>query len=250
MTTRRSLVAANWKMNGTLASLRPLVAEIRAGVEGCKAEVALCVPFPYLGEVGAKLAGSAIDLGAQNVSEHESGAFTGEVSAAMLRDYNCRFAVVGHSERRTLFGESDALVAAKFVHAIRSGLTPILCVGESLAERESGQTEEVVARQLDTVIRAAGVEQFSRAVVAYEPVWAIGTGRTASADQAQEVHAFIRLRIARHDDDVADGLRIIYGGSVKGENAKAIFAMADVDGGLIGGASLNGAEFVQICQAT
>ena len=249
MTIRRPLVAANWKMNGTLASLRPLVAEIRSGVEGCKAEVALCVPFPYLGEIGAKLTGCAIELGAQNVSEHESGAYTGEVSAAMLRDYNCRFAVVGHSERRALYGEADAMVAAKFVQAIRSGLTPILCVGESLAERESGQTEEVVARQLDQVIQAAGVEQFSKAVVAYEPVWAIGTGRTATPDQAQDVHAFIRLRIARHDDDVADGLRIIYGGSVKGENAKSIFAKADVDGGLIGGASLDGAEFVQICRA-
>ena len=249
MTTRRPLVAANLKMNGTLASLRPLVAEVRAGVEGCKAEVALCVPFPYLSEVGALLIGSAMELGAQNVSEHESGAFTGEVSAAMLRDYNCRFVVTGHSERRGLYGESDAVVAAKFVQAIRSGLTPILCVGESLAERESGQTEEVVARQLDRVIQDAGVEQFGQAVVAYEPVWAIGTGRTATAEQAQEVHAFIRLRIARHDDDVADGLRVIYGGSVKGENAKAIFAMADVDGGLIGAASLNGTEFVQICRA-
>ena len=249
MTTRRPLVAANWKMNETLASLRPLVAEVRAGVEECKAEVALCVPFPYLSEVGALLKGSAMELGAQNLSEHESGAYTGEVSAAMLRDYNCRFVVAGHSERRNLFGESDALVAAKFVQAIRSGLTPILCVGESLAERESSQTEEVVARQLDRVIQDAGVEQFGQAVVAYEPVWAIGTGRTATAEQAQEVHAFIRLRIARHDDDVADGLRVIYGGSVKGENAKAIFAMADVDGGLIGAASLNGTEFVQICRA-
>ncbi len=249
MTTRRPLVAANWKMNGTLASLRPLVAEVRAGVEGCKAEVALCVPFPYLGEVGIALTGSAIELGAQNVSEHESGAYTGEVSAAMLRDYNCRFVVVGHSERRGLYGESDALVAAKFLRAIGSGLTPILSVGETLVERESGQTEEVVARQLDRVIQAAGVEQFSRAVVAYEPVWAIGTGRNASPEQAQEVHGFIRLRIARHDDDVADALRIVYGGSVKVENARAIFAMADVDGGLIGGASLKGAEFVQICRA-
>lgn len=249
MTTRRPLVAANWKMNGTLASLRPLVVEVRAGVEGCRAEVALCVPFPYLGEVGTALAGTAIELGAQNVSEHESGAYTGEVSAAMLRDYNCRFVVVGHSERRALFGESDATVAAKFVQAIHSGLSPILCVGESLAERESGQSEEVVARQLDRVIQQAGVGQFSRAVVAYEPVWAIGTGRTATPEQAQEVHAFIRLRIARHDDHVADGLRVLYGGSVKGENAAVIFAMADVDGGLIGGASLNGAEFVQICLA-
>jgi triosephosphate isomerase len=249
MTTRRPLLAANWKMNGTLASLRPLIAEIRAGVEGCRAEVALCVPFPYLGEVGTALAGSALELGAQNVSEHESGAYTGEVSAAMLRDYNCRFVVVGHSERRGWYGESDAMVAAKFSRAIGSGLIPILCVGESLVERESGQTEEVVARQLDRVIQAAGVEQFSQAVVAYEPVWAIGTGRTATPEQAQEVHAFIRLRIARHDDNVADGLRILYGGSVKGENAKAIFAMADVDGGLVGGASLKGAEFVQICLA-
>lgn len=249
MTTRRPLVAANWKMNGTLATLRPLVAEVLAGVAQCRAEVALCVPAPYLWEVGNALSGSAIALGAQNVSEHESGAHTGEVSAAMLRDYNCRFVIVGHSERRALYGESDGMVAAKFLRAIHAGLTPILCVGESLAEREAGQTDDVMARQLDRVIHDAGVGQFSRAVVAYEPVWAIGSGRTATPEQAQEVHAFIRLRIARHDDTVADGLRILYGGSVKGDNAAAIFAMADVDGGLIGGASLNGAEFVQICRA-
>ncbi len=250
MTTRRPLVAANWKMNGTLATLRPLVAEVRTGVEGCRAEVALLAPFPYLNEVGTALAGTAIALGAQNVSEHEAGAHTGEVSAAMLRDYNCRFVMVGHSERRAApHGESDAMVAAKFMRSIGSGLTPILSVGESLSERESGQTEEVVARQLDCVIQAAGAQQFSRAVVAYEPIWAIGTGRTATPEQAQEVHAFIRLRIARHDDHVADGLRILYGGSVMGENAKSIFTMADVDGGLIGGASLKAAEFVQICRA-
>lgn len=249
MTTRRPLVAANWKMNGTLASLKPLVAEVRTGVAECRAEVALCVPFPYLGEVGAALAGTAIGLGAQDLSEHEAGAYTGEVSAAMLRDYNCRFVVVGHSERRTLFAESDALVARKFVRAIAYGMTPILCVGELLSERESGQTEEVVARQLDRVIEDAGVTQFSRAVVTYEPVWAVGTGRAATPDQAQEVQAFIRLRIARHDDRVADGLRILYGGSVTGDNAGEIFAMADVDGGLIGGASLNAAEFVRICRA-
>lgn len=249
MTTRRPLVAANWKMNGTLASLRPLVAEVRAGAGDCRAEVVLCVPYPYLGEVAGGLSGSAIALGAQNLSEHDAGAYTGEVSAAMLKDYNCRFVVVGHSERRALFGESDATVAAKFVQAIRSGLTPILCVGESLAERESGQTDSVVARQLDRVIHEAGIGQFARAVVAYEPVWAIGTGRTATPEQAQEVHAFIRLRLARHDDGVADALRILYGGSVKGDNAGAIFSMADVDGGLIGGASLKGAEFVGICRA-
>jgi triosephosphate isomerase len=249
MTTRRPLVAANWKMNGTLASVRPLVAEVRRNLGDCRAEVALCVPFPYLGEVGAALAGTTIALGAQTVSEHESGAYTGEVSAAMLRDYNCRFVIVGHSERRALYGETDGAVAAKFIQAIRGGLTPILCVGESLAERESGHTDAVVARQLDRVIHDAGVAQFVRAVVAYEPVWAIGTGRTATPEQAQEVHAFIRLRVARHDDTIAAGLRILYGGSVKGDNAAAIFSMADVDGGLIGGASLNGAEFVTICRA-
>jgi triosephosphate isomerase len=249
MTTRRPLVAANWKMNGTLASLKALVTEVRASVADCAADVALCAPFPYLGEVGAALAGTAIGLGAQNLSEHQAGAYTGEVSAAMLRDYNCRYVIVGHSERRALFGESDAQVAAKFIRAIQGGLTPILCLGELLAEREAGLTEEVVARQLDCVIDAAGAGQFSHAVVTYEPVWAVGTSRPATPEQAQDVQAFIRLRIARHDDKVADGLRILYGGSVTGENAAAIFSMADVDGGLIGGASLNAAEFIRICRA-
>jgi triosephosphate isomerase len=242
-------VAANWKMNGTLASMRPLVSEVRAGVSECRAEVVLCAPFPYLGEVSTALAGTAIGLGAQNVSEHESGAFTGEVSAAMLRDYNCRYVIVGHSERRALYGETDGMVAAKFIQAIRAGLTPILCVGETLVDRESGQTDAVIARQVDRVIQDAEVGQFARSVVAYEPVWAIGTGRNATPEQAQEVHAFIRLRIARHDDQAADGLRILYGGSVNAENAPAIFAMADVDGGLIGGASLKSAEFIRICLA-
>jgi len=248
--SRRSLVAANWKMNGTLHGIRKLTADLRAGInDGGRAEVAICAPFPYLAEMQHALNGSAIALGAQNVSEHESGAYTGEVSAAMLLDYNCAFAIVGHSERRALYGETDAVVTRKFVRAVTSGLTPILCVGESLAERESGQTQDVVARQLDAVIAGAGIGAFAKAVLAYEPVWAIGTGRTASPEQAQEVHAFIRLRLARHDEGVADRLRVLYGGSVKAANAGALFGMADIDGGLVGGASLDGAEFISICRA-
>ena len=249
MTLRRPLVAANWKMNGTLATVRPLVQAVSAGVRDVTAEVAICPPFPYLEEVGRLAAGSPVALGAQDVSEHEAGAYTGDVSAAMLRDYNCRFVIVGHSERRTLHGESDVLVARKFRRAVESGLLPILCVGERLEEREDGRTDEVVARQLDAVVAEAGIAAFAGAVIAYEPVWAIGTGRTATPEQAQEVHAFIRLRLARHDDQVADALRILYGGSVKASNAAELFAQADVDGGLIGGASLDANEFLAICRA-
>jgi triosephosphate isomerase len=250
MTTRRPLVAANWKMNGTLESIRALLGSLRAGLDGGNgADVALCAPFPYLAELDGSLSGSGIAIGAQNLSEHVSGAFTGEVSAEMLRDYNCRFVIVGHSERRTLYGENDELVARKYLRALDAGLTPILCVGELLEEREARQTEEVVARQLDRVIGAAGAESFRKAVIAYEPVWAIGTGRTATPEQAQEVHAFIRLRLARHDDAAADAIRILYGGSVNAANAKSLFTMADVDGGLVGGASLKAAEFLEICRA-
>jgi triosephosphate isomerase len=249
MTERRPLVAANWKMNGTLGTLRPLVRDVCAGLGDLRAEVAICPPYPYLEEVGRLLKGAPAALGAQDVSEHESGAYTGDVSAAMLRDYNCRFVIVGHSERRTLHAESDALIARKFRRAADAGLVPILCVGERLEEREDGRTDEVVARQLDAVVSEAGIGAFARAVIAYEPVWAIGTGRTATPEQAQEVHAFIRLRLARHDDAVADALRILYGGSVKAANAAELFAQADVDGGLIGGASLDANEFLAICRA-
>jgi triosephosphate isomerase len=249
MTTRRPLVAANWKMNGTLASIGALVREVRAGVAKAEAELVLCAPFPYLGAVRDGLAGTEIRLGAQNVSEHEAGAYTGEVSAAMLSDYNCRFVIVGHSERRSLYGETDAVVARKFRRAAAAGLIPILCVGERLEEREDGRTDEVVARQLDAVLKENGIEPFAKAVIAYEPVWAIGTGRTATPDQAQEAHAFIRLRLARHDDGIAAGLRILYGGSVKAGNAAELFAQADVDGGLVGGASLDAGEFIGICKA-
>lgn len=250
MTTRRPLVAANWKMNGTLASIRSLLRDICAGLaEGCGADVALCAPYPYLAELEQTLRGTDIALGAQNVSQCDAGAYTGEVSAAMLRDYNCRFVIIGHSERRALYAETDALIARKFIRAVDAELTPILCVGEQLPQREAAQTEEVIAEQLDRVIGDSGIARFAKAVIAYEPVWAIGTGRTASPEQAQEAHAFIRLRLARHDDAVGAAIRILYGGSVKADNAAALFAMADVDGGLIGGASLDADEFLKICRA-
>ncbi len=202
-------------------------------------QAAVCVPFPYLEQVAGRLRGTPIAWGAQNLSEHAQGAYTGEVSAAMLQEFGCRYVIAGHSERRQLYGESDAQVAAKFAAARGAGLTPILCVGETLQERESGRTQAVVARQLDAVLQKA---PFEDAVLAYEPVWAIGTGRTASPEQAQEVHAFLRRR-------VSNATRILYGGSVKAQNAAAIFAMPDVDGGLIGGASLAAAEFAAIVKA-
>ena len=250
MTDRQYLVAANWKMNGNLETIRPLVQGVVAGLAAeCKAEVAICPPAIYIPEVGQLLKGSVISLGSQNVSEHESGAYTGEIAAGMLNDYDCRYVIVGHSERRNIYGESDQLVAEKFVRVQAAGMVPILCVGELLEEREAGNTEEVVARQLDAVIEQAGIAAFTDAVIAYEPVWAIGTGLTATPDQAQEVHAFIRLRLARHDDNIADKIRIQYGGSVKAGNARELFSMADVDGGLIGGASLKAEEFLAICHA-
>jgi len=250
MPQRRPLVAANWKMNGTLASIRPLVRAIIDGLrEDAGAEVALCPPFVYLGELAGLLEETGIALGAQNLSRHAAGAYTGEVSAGMLKDYNCRYVIVGHSERRTLYGETDGVVAEKFAQAIESGLIPVVCVGEYLEEREADETEIVVARQLDAVIKRAGVSALAGAVIAYEPVWAIGTGRTASPEQAQEVHAFIRLSLARHDAGVADAIRILYGGSVNAANAAELFSMTDIDGGLVGGASLDAEEFLAICRA-
>lgn len=251
MTMRQPLVAANWKMNGTLGSIRPLVRDIATGIKagGIQAEVAICPPFVYLAEVAGLLQNTGMILGAQNLSHHETGAFTGEIAAGMLNDYQCRFVIIGHSERRTLYGETDILVADKFIRAVQSGLQPILCIGEYLEEREAGETENVIARQLDAVINKCGVEKFENAVIAYEPVWAIGTGKTATPEQAQEVHAFIRLRLARHDEVIADKIRLLYGGSVKADNAKELFTMADIDGGLIGGASLNAGDFLAICRA-
>jgi len=239
-------------MNGSLAESRELVAALRLGVGAGRsgAEMLLCPPFVYLSAVRDWLEGSPIALGAQNLADRAgSGAFTGEVSGAMLRDIGCQYVIVGHSERRALYGETDAVVANKFKLAQSSGLVPILCIGETLEEREAGATEQVVGRQLSAVLDAAGVAAFANAVVAYEPVWAIGTGRTASPEQAQEVHAAVRGLVAARDATIASGLAILYGGSVKGANARSLFAMDDIDGGLVGGASLAAAEFLEIFRA-
>ncbi|WP_130458758.1 triose-phosphate isomerase [Azospira oryzae] len=248
---RQKLVVGNWKMHGGLAANRSLLQGVVAGVKGLAAavECAVCVPYPYLAQVQQELAKTEMSWGAQNLSEQVSGAFTGEVSAAMLKDFGCRYVIVGHSERRALYGEDDGLVAKKFKQALAGGLVPILCVGETLAQRESGQTAEVVAAQLDAVLDAAGVEVFAGAVVAYEPVWAIGTGLTASPAQAQAVHEGIRARLAARNAEVAAGVRVLYGGSVKAGNAAELFAMPDIDGALVGGASLVAEEFVAICRA-
>lgn len=235
-------------MHGSLQRNAELLAALSAGVRG-DAEVAVCVPFPYLGQAASLLAGSDIGLGAQNLSEHAQGAYTGEVSASMLADFACRYVLVGHSERRTLFGECDAQVAAKAVAALAAGLVPVLCVGETLTEREGGLTEAVVGRQLQAVVERLSVGQIGRVVLAYEPVWAIGTGLTATPEQAQGVHAFLRGRLAAIDPVMAAGVRILYGGSVKADNASALFERADIDGGLIGGASLVAEDFLAICRA-
>ncbi|MDD5390517.1 MAG: triose-phosphate isomerase [Gallionellaceae bacterium] len=246
---RRKLVAGNWKMHGSLAENEALLSGILAGMGGVKADVAVCVPFPYLAQAQAKLTGSAIRWGAQNVSQQAKGAFTGEVSTSMLKDFACAYVLVGHSERRAIYGESDELVAEKFAAVQSARMTPILCVGETLSEREGCITEAVVARQIDAVIAKCGVAALAKAVVAYEPVWAIGTGVTASPDQAQAVHAFIRAKIRGLDAAVADGLIIQYGGSMKANNAVELLGQPDIDGGLIGGAALNAEEFLAICRA-
>lgn len=246
----RPLVAGNWKMNGSLSSIRNLLEELKQGVSDTRAvEVAVFPPFVYLGEVQRLLADTSIRWGAQNLSEHQSGAFTGEVSVSMLVDFGCDYVLVGHSERRTLFDETDAIVAKKFTEARRAGLKPMLCIGETLEEREQGATNAVVTRQLDAVLEVEGIEGFRDAIIAYEPVWAIGTGKTATPDQAQEVHAFIRGKIAESDAKIAGSVPILYGGSVKGSNAAELFAMPDIDGGLVGGASLDAQEFLRIIKA-
>jgi triosephosphate isomerase len=213
------------------------------------AEVLVCPPFVYLWETGRLLKDSDVQLGCQSISAEAHGAFTGEVSAAMVRDVGCRYAIVGHSERRHLFGESDALVARKFVAAQAHQLVPVFCVGETLDERESSRTNDVVARQIDAVLSVTGVRAFARAIIAYEPVWAIGTGRNASPEQAQEVHSMIRTKLSALDAMIAQSVRILYGGSVKASNARELFSMPDIDGGLVGGASLKADEFAQICAA-
>ncbi len=245
---RQPLVAGNWKMHGSRAENANLVnALLDLLPEGKRAEVLVCPPFPYLAETGRLLKDSGVQLGAQSVCAEGQGAFTGEVSASMLKDVGCRYVLVGHSERRQLYGENDALVARKFVAAQSQGLVPVLCVGETLEEREASQTLAVVSRQLEAVLAVSGVRSLADAVIAYEPVWAIGTGRTASGDQAQEVHAMIRAKVSGLDATIGGSVRILYGGSVKASNAQELFAMPDIDGGLVGGASLKADEFARIC---
>ncbi|WP_455220140.1 triose-phosphate isomerase [Kaarinaea lacus] len=247
---RQPLVAGNWKLNGSKQSISQLLEGILGGIQEVKkAEVAVCPPSVYLQQVTELLKDSPVQWGAQNVSEHASGAYTGEVAAPMLVEFGCKYTIIGHSERRSLFGETDEQIVQKFVALKNAGIVPILCVGELLEEREAGNTEEVVGRQVDAVLNVAGIEQFENAVIAYEPVWAIGTGMTATPAQAQDVHAFIRQKLAEKDNKIADGVQILYGGSVKPDNAEELFSQPDIDGGLIGGASLDADGFLSICCA-
>ena len=245
---RRLLVAGNWKMHGSRAKAHELVDQIAAGYP-VSADVAVLPPYPYVAELAARHAGSAIAFGAQDLSVHAEGAYTGEVGGAMLKDIGCRYVLVGHSERRQYHGETDEVVAGKFAAAQAAGLTPILCVGETLGEHEQGESSAVVGRQLDAVIARNGVAAFANAVVAYEPVWAIGTGRTATPEQVQAIHAFMRDKFAEADATIANSLQLLYGGSVKPANAAELFGQPDVDGGLIGGASLVASDFLAICNA-
>jgi len=244
---KKQLIAGNWKMNGSAAANEALVKALVAGSAQASCLVAVCVPAPYLAQVQALVAGSDIALGAQDVSQHESGAFTGEVSAAMLKEFGTRYCLVGHSERRQYHGETDAAVAAKAQRALAAGITPVVCVGETLAEREAGRTEEVVKRQLAAVIHTNG-HCISEIVVAYEPVWAIGTGKTATPEEAQQVHAVLRAQL-RAATEHADRVHILYGGSMNATNAAQLLAQPDIDGGLVGGASLKAPDFLSIIAA-
>lgn len=247
---RTKLIAGNWKMHGSLAGNPALLQSVAAGAATLPTlSFTVLIPFPYLSQAQSLLAQSACSWGAQDVSEAAGGAYTGEVSVAMLRELGCQYVIVGHSERRQRHAESDALVAAKALAAIEGGLTPIICVGESLAERESGQTLTVVFRQLDAVIQCLGVQRLPHAVLAYEPIWAIGTGRSATAQQAQEVHAALRQRVSQCDLVVAAGIQILYGGSVKPSNALELMGLPDIDGALVGGASLISDDFLDIGRA-
>ena len=247
---RRKLVAGNWKMHGSLVTNKQLLDDVIKGLNGVRdGDFAVCVPYPYLPSVKNLLQNTNIALGAQNVSQYEKGAYTGEISASMLNDFECRYVIVGHSERRALFGETSHIVAEKYATVQKAGLIPILCVGETLEQREAGVTERIIEEQLTAVIDSAGIESLCKAVIAYEPVWAIGTGKTAEPQQAQDVHMFIRSFISKQNSNIAKELVVLYGGSVKANNAAQLFAMPDIDGGLIGGASLIASDFVAICQA-
>ncbi|MDB4822749.1 triose-phosphate isomerase [Candidatus Pseudothioglobus singularis] len=246
---RKTIVAGNWKMNASKDSVESLVTDILSGASDVSAEIIVCAPFPYLSQVEVLIEGSNLMLGAQNLNLNASGAFTGEVSAEMIKDFGANHVIVGHSERRSLYGETNKIVAEKTKAAIDSGLTPILCLGESLDQRESGKTESVVSEQLNKVIKMVGIEAFNNIIVAYEPVWAIGTGMTATPEQAQAVHKFIRDLLASSSQDIAHKTAILYGGSMNASNAVELISCADIDGGLIGGAALKAEDFLQICKA-
>lgn len=243
---RQSLIMGNWKMNGSRAESQALAQAIVAGLNAGDQGIAVCVPFVYLSDVRSIIESTPLALGAQNVADQEKGAYTGEVSAAMLKDSGCFYALVGHSERRTCYGDTDQSVAARFCQAQKEGVIPVLCIGETLEEREQDKTFAVIDDQLGAVIDMAGIDALANSVIAYEPVWAIGTGKTATDEQAQEVHKYIRQRIAGKNQNIADKIQILYGGSMKPENAKGLLAMPDIDGGLIGGASLVADSFLSI----
>lgn len=246
---RQKMVAGNWKMNGTSNSVRELLSGIKSGLDGPSAEVVVCPSFVYLPIVAAEIAGSPIKLAAQNMCDQDVGAFTGEISGPMLKDIGCEYVILAHSERRAMYGETDEVAARKYGAALKHNIRPIFCIGETLKEREQDITEDVIARQVDAIINAEGVASLANAVLAYEPVWAIGTGKTATPEQAQSVHAFIRNRIATLDAGIAESLRILYGGSMNPGNAAELIAQPDIDGGLIGGASLKADDFLAIIKA-
>jgi len=246
---RRTIVAGNWKMNASKESVNKLILDILSGMDEVRSEVVVCAPFPYLSQVETLITHSQVKLGAQNLNTNSSGAFTGEVSANMIKDFGAKHVIVGHSERRSLYGETSSLVAEKVQAALDNDLTPLLCVGESLEQRESGETEIVVAEQINTVVELVGIDAFRNIIIAYEPVWAIGTGRTASPEQAQAIHLFIRDLLRESNEGVAQRTPILYGGSMNAGNARELISCADIDGGLVGGAALKAEEFIQICKA-
>ena len=245
---RKTIVAGNWKMNASKDSVDNLIKDLLTGMDGITSEVLVCAPFPYLAQVELLIQGSKVMLGAQNLNTNSSGAYTGEVSADMIKDFGARHVIVGHSERRSLYGETSAMVAEKTKAALNAGLTPLLCIGESIEQRDSGNTEAVIEKQLSAVIELVGIEAFNQIIIAYEPVWAIGTGVTATPEQAQEVHLFIRSLLAKNDKSVAQKTPILYGGSMNASNASELISCADIDGGLIGGAALKAEDFLQICK--
>ncbi|MDB4056958.1 triose-phosphate isomerase [Candidatus Thioglobus sp.] len=246
---RKTIIAGNWKMNASKTSVKSLIGGILSGMEGVNSEVLVCVPFPYMSQVESLIEGSNLKLGAQNININSSGAFTGEVSADMIKDFGAKHVIVGHSERRSLYGETSSVVAEKTKAALGAGLFPLLCVGESLEQREAGKTETVVAEQINAVIELVGIESFDSIIIAYEPVWAIGTGMTATPEQAQAVHFFIRNLLGESSENIAQKTPILYGGSMNAGNAVELISCPDIDGGLIGGAALKAEDFLQICKA-